>query len=255
MAFVMGQCPECKKILPVDEGRKIWVCGYCNVIFSSATAINDFNKLINIVQSDDNAEKKNNTRWFETFKPLSKESDFEIRDGKLMKYKGKSADVVIPEGVVSICNGAFQKCEFLESVTIPESVTDIESSAFEECISLESIVIPDSVKSLGRSAFSECISLKSVKLSENLLSIGEWTFNKCTSLKSIVIPENVKFIKDGAFRECEALESVTIPKSLKSVGMFIFAGCKALEYVKISKELNIDIGAFRFGSKVKVEYY
>ena len=75
-----------------------------------------------------------------------------------MKNKNITS-VVIPEGVTSIDNWAFQGCESLASVVIPEGVTSIGWSAFDGCKSLTSIVIPDSVTSIGYRAFKGCSSL------------------------------------------------------------------------------------------------
>lgn len=66
-------------------------------------------------------------------------------DGSILKI-GESAfsyyknfnDIVIPEGVVSIGEGAFSFCS-LKSVTIPESVTEIGNSAFWENRELKTI--------------------------------------------------------------------------------------------------------------------
>ncbi len=50
---------------------------------------------------------------------MSDPKDFVIRKGVLTKYKGPGGDVVIPEGVTSINERAFNRCENLKSVMIP----------------------------------------------------------------------------------------------------------------------------------------
>ena len=62
--------------------------------------------------------------------------EFVIKNGTLTKYVGPGGDVVIPDGVTSICSGAFQNCTGLTGVTIPDSVTSIGWCAFSGCTGL-----------------------------------------------------------------------------------------------------------------------
>ena len=56
----------------------------------------------------------------------------------------------------------FQKYDTLESTVIPDGVTSIGDWAFEYCSSLTSVVIGDSVTNIGYMAFYGCTSLKDV---------------------------------------------------------------------------------------------
>ena len=49
-------------------------------------------------------------------------AEFEIKKGILKKYNGSGGDVVIPDGVTKIGNGAFWGCKYLTKVIIPDSV-------------------------------------------------------------------------------------------------------------------------------------
>lgn len=65
---------------------------------------------------------------------LAGDSDFEIIDGtELYQYTGTDTDVVIPDGITRIDEGAFAYNEFIESVTIPASVVTIAEYAFSGC--------------------------------------------------------------------------------------------------------------------------
>lgn len=71
-------------------------------------------------------------------------------------------DIVVPNSVDSIGNGAFEGCRSLTSVILPNSVKHIGYDAFEYCSNLTSIDIPNSVTSIGRFAFRDCSGLTSV---------------------------------------------------------------------------------------------
>ena len=120
---------------------------------------------------------------------------FQIENGVLKKYTGKDKDVVIPDGVTRIGNGAFEDCKSLTSVTIPDGVTKIDEYAFRGCENLTSITIPDSVTSIGECAFENCTSLTSITIPDSVISIGERAFEDCTSLTSIKIAaSNEKYL-------------------------------------------------------------
>ena len=72
------------------------------------------------------------------------------------------SNTIIPNGVTSIGNSAFEDCENLTSITIPNSVTSIGYRAFDDCDNLTSITIPNSVTSIGEEAFLYCDKLKTI---------------------------------------------------------------------------------------------
>ena len=65
----------------------------------------------------------------------------------------------IPQGVITIGQGAFKNCTNLTSVTIPESVRSIEFQAFSGCKNLSELAVPPSVSSIGNMAFNGCDQL------------------------------------------------------------------------------------------------
>ncbi len=93
-------------------------------------------------------------------------------------------------------------------LVIPDGVTNIGQGAFEDCTSLESVKIPNGVTEIGRGAFSGCKSLTSVNIPDGVTSIGDVAFYGCTSLTSVNIPDSVKSIGAYAFCYCYALTGV-----------------------------------------------
>lgn len=70
---------------------------------------------------------------------MSNPSDFQISKGILIKYKGRSSAVTIPDGVTAIGDKAFYLRDRIKSVSIPDSVTSIGNEAFDGCKKLASM--------------------------------------------------------------------------------------------------------------------
>lgn len=163
----------------------------------------------------------------------------------LLQYAIGKEDVsfIIPDGVTSIGNNAFEGCKSLKSINIPSSVTSIGDYAFKNCSGLESIDIPSNVTSIGNGTFYFCGSLTSIEIPKKVTSIGDEAFYYCYNLRNIVIPNTVKSIGDWAFGFCSSLTSITLPNSLTSIGGEAFAYCESLGTVVIPEsvtEMGID---------------
>ncbi len=176
--------------------------------------------------------------------------------GKTILYraaaKGTVGEVVIPEGVTTIGELAFDWCSALTAVVIPEGVTAIGDSAFYSCSSLRSVDIPEGVTAIGNYAFAWCSALTSVDIPSSVTTIGDRAFNYCYALTSIVIPEGVTSIGDLAFEDCSALTSVVIPEGVTSIGDLAFARCSSLTSIVIpSSVTTIGYAAFQGCSALK----
>ena len=119
--------------------------------------------------------------------------DFEIQGGELIEYRGEGGDAVIPAGVTSIGNFAFEDCTSLTSIVIPPGVTHIGNFVFRNCPMLRSVAIPEGVETIKHGMFYDCTSLTTASLPDSLTSIGYQTFTGCTALASV----NVRGIRLG----------------------------------------------------------
>ncbi len=144
-------------------------------------------------------------------------------------------------------NSLYINGELVKDIVIPDGVTSIGDQAFDSCSGLTSITIPDSVTSIGDRAFASCTSLTSITIPDSVTSIGDVAFASCSGLTSITIPDSVTSIGDRAFAYCTSLTSITIPDSVTNIGSYAFIDCQNLKYVFYSGDqedwLTIDIGS------------
>lgn len=145
----------------------------------------------------------------------------------LMKYKATAKDYTVSEKVAQIYEGAFSKCDNLESVTIKGKITEIPIRAFENCTSLKKVMMPNTVTNIAYGAFDHCSALSSIKLPSSLQSIGTGAFVFCKSLSKVTIADganNIRLTSIGtaAFGGCTKLKSLTIPKKVDSIENFAY---------------------------------
>lgn len=150
---------------------------------------------------------------------------------KLLVCPATKTEVIIPNSVTKIGEGAFYHCTNLSEITIPNSVTYIELDAFTGCHSLTSVVIPNSVTRIGSYAFAGCRSLESVEIPSSITKIEWGTFLLCKSLRSVKLPNSITEIGMSAFEDCHALSSIVIPQSVQKIEARAFAKCTVLKEI------------------------
>ncbi|ELP84579.1 hypothetical protein EIN_171540 [Entamoeba invadens IP1] len=117
-------------------------------------------------------------------------------------------DVLVPQGVVVICEVCFSQCYNLKRVSLSNTLEEIRARAFEHCYSLSVITIPDSVTFIGEKCFYSNLSLQQIKLPLALCNIGEEAFGMCTSLCSVTAPKRVLLSGKSIFYRCVSLKEV-----------------------------------------------
>ena len=135
-------------------------------------------------------------------------------------------------------------CKALAGIVLPEGIESINQEAFEACSNLTDIVIPDSVKTIDIFAFVGS-GLASIKFGSGLESIGIRAFGDCSSLAKITIPGNVKTIEQEAFINCEKLEEVVLEEGVQTIGQNAFRPYNKLATVTIPKSVT-SIGEYAF---------
>ncbi|MBQ4568725.1 MAG: leucine-rich repeat protein [Ruminococcus sp.] len=171
---------------------------------------------------------------------------------RAFEYSLSLNDIVIPEGVTSIGKQAFYGCNSLKNVIIPEGVNIINSLTFYNCDSLISIVLPKSINYIGDSAFMCCRSLKNITIPDGVTYIGDGAFTECSCLTSVNIPQGVTFIGIGTFMNCYSLTSINIPSSVEYFSLEAFGYCESLETVELTYGItDIGLNTFVGCSKLK----
>ncbi|GMH87535.1 hypothetical protein TL16_g10887 [Triparma laevis f. inornata] len=87
-------------------------------------------------------------------------------------YASNLVVVDIPEGVVSIGEGAFSSCWSLTTVYFPRTLISIGKAAFISCSSLDNVdLLHTNLQELGQIAFGGCFTLKSMRIPDSLETI------------------------------------------------------------------------------------
>lgn len=120
-------------------------------------------------------------------------------DKKILKRcpKGRTGEVIIPDGVKEIEYGAFRYCQ------------------------ISSVKMPDSLRCIKGNAFSTCRNLKTVDFGNGLKEIGDvyagYIFQLCENLKHLTLPKQIRYIGPNTF--CNSgMESIELSKSIEAIG-------------------------------------
>ena len=256
MPLIPAKCTTCGGVLEVDSSHDATVCKYCDTPFITEKAINQYNTTNNITAAVVNV--------------YGNAADFEIRAGRLTHYNGAATEVVIPNSVKIIGEGAFEGCVGLSVVSIPDGVTTIESMAFRGCGNLKSVELPKSVETIEGCAFMDCESLTAINL-DCVLNLWISAFRNCLSLKYAKLSDSITRIKGPFFADCKHLVELILPRNLTVIkGLVnkritggyikethydrygILWGCNSIKQVVLPNTLT-EIGPFAFYDSPSLE--
>ena len=137
-----------------------------------------------------------------------------------------------------------------KNTIIPNGVVSIKQGAFERNQALTTISIPNSVLEIGTYVFCECTNLSSISIGEGVTKIGHYAFEKCTSLVNLTIPNGVVLIDMGAFEYCSNLLSIHFGNSLVEIEAVAFEGCSSLNNITFSSSVNLGNRAFNLCNNI-----
>lgn len=191
------------------------------------------------------------TAWYDNYN-----GDFVIIDDFLIKYKGKSSVISIPDNVKKIAKGAFKDNDYIVKAVLPDTVTELDDDVFYGCTKLKTVVLSENLLSIGYKAFKGCTVLSEVnfEVCENLSSIAYDAFDgtlwlgshvdPCVVINGILYKYNgnaastslhiyngIISIGERAFADNTALRRVYIPQSVTNIGESAFENSYVEEVV------------------------
>jgi hypothetical protein len=143
-----------------------------------------------------------------------------------VKPDDTSEHIRIPEGVVSIADGAFAG-KGIKSLTLPKSLTNIGKGAFRLCKELDTVygLFGNELK-IGEEAFALCPKLESVTVASYGSVLGKRCFYHTGLKKAALVGSFV--IGEEAFDNCGELKKIEISTAVTEIGASAFLGCSAL---------------------------
>ncbi len=153
-------------------------------------------------------------------------------------YGAKVTNIVVPDGVSQIGEGAFANNGYFKTVTLPNTIKRIDKNAFYETNAFEGAYITDmkaycEIEFGGDCASPDIIYLNDVKLDSIIIpdgteKIGNYAFDNYSIVRAISIPDSVQSIGAYAFYNAKTtaeIEELVIPSSVQSIGEWAFRSC------------------------------
>ncbi len=138
------------------------------------------------------------------FNPIASTGDREYA----VSYSGNAQQLVIPDSYYGkkVTSVSEIRSQTVKEIVLPQTVTELTEGAFENCEALEKVNLPYAVERVPESAFAGCKNLESISLPIGLKEIGAYAFSGCGSIKEIILPGGLSSVGDGAFRDMFALK-------------------------------------------------
>ena len=125
------------------------------------------------------------------------------KDGKtLILYANgkKESEVILPDGVEIIGNGAFSYNSVLTNVKIPNGIKSIEAGTFFNCKTLMEVELPESITYIGSSAFAYCENLTNIIFAGNIeqweAMVKDENWNMSGAITKIVCSDGTISLKE-----------------------------------------------------------
>lgn len=150
-----------------------------------------------------------------------------------------------------ITNGMFSYVETrLYKVIIPDGVTSIGNQAFNNCYSLKQVIMPNTVTSIGYMAFQSTDLRDGVQWSDHLTTIGNQAFSGIYLGKNqngvVQLPNSVITIGERAFQRLDYMTQMQVGSNVTTIGLNAFGTNSGMVNFYINAETPPTIGSNLF---------
>ncbi len=129
----------------------------------------------------------------------------------------------LPEGLVTVGEGAFLYCRQLHTVNFPSTLRNISERAFDSA-PLEEIILNEGLETIGDSAFTGSSALRSVTLPSTVKAYRRGFLADGGFFPYLVIPEGVVRLGDRFMQNANHTLCVYIPQTVTIFGRELLAG-------------------------------
>ena len=143
-------------------------------------------------------------------------------------------------------NGAFNRCESLESVDFGEGLVQIGKMSFYYCKSLGFVSLPDSLERIGENAFNSCTAATNIAFGSGVRQIDNSAFYSCSCLTDVELPASVTNVALSVFSQCTSLTNYTLHAAGRRIGRGFPCNLSNLKTIRIVGDGNVTIAPQAF---------
>lgn len=266
----------CSSMTDADLGSSLEVIGRYAFYNSGKLANIKMPNTLQIIEEgifDKTALYNDSTKWsgkalyFNKYLVAMKTKNYTDGDGVNHTIIDASGKFTVADGTLVICEKAFRDGINITEMVIPDSVRSIGEGAFSGCTKLATVTMGKGVQRIGEGIFGcgndfreskyyntssnwkngilyagTCVvaakpdtAQGKITLAEGTTAIADAAFARCEKITSIVVPDSVACIGEYAFTGCAKLTDITIGAGVKTIGKFALKECSSLNGVTFKK--------------------
>ena len=192
----------------------------------------------------------------------------------ITKYTGEAGELTIPSeldgiAVTAIGPSAFVGNHDITDVTVPEGIVSLGDYAFQRCDSLQFISLPSTLVEVGPNPFAGAKSLMEIDIAAHnpnlavvddvLYSVNDARLIYYSTMKNeeeFTLKRGIRIIGASAFYECDKIKKIVIPvpkagaRALNAIGRRAFYKCEKLESIDLENTQISTVGTEAFPSSV-----